>query len=74
MEAPTNAGPEYRKEAHQAFSDLAREHNVELIPFFLEGVGGMERLNQPDGIHPNAEGTKIVAENVYKHLRPMLEK
>ncbi|HEY7546279.1 MAG TPA: SGNH/GDSL hydrolase family protein, partial [Blastocatellia bacterium] len=64
----------YRKEAHQAFSDLAREHNVELIPFFLEGVGGMERLNQPDGIHPNREGTKIVAENVYKHLRPMLEK
>jgi acyl-CoA thioesterase-1 len=74
MEAPTNSGPEYRKEAHQAFVDLAREHQVELIPFFLEGVGGMERLNQPDGIHPNREGTKMVAENVYKHLRPMLEK
>ncbi|MEW6211496.1 MAG: arylesterase [Acidobacteriota bacterium] len=74
MEAPTNAGPEYRREAHQAFIDLAREHKTELIPFFLEGVGGMERLNQPDGIHPNAEGTKIVAETVYKHLRPMLEK
>ncbi len=74
MEAPTNAGPEYRREAREAFIDLAREHDAELIPFFLEGVGGMERLNQPDGIHPNASGTKIVVENVYKHLRPMLEK
>lgn len=74
MEAPTNAGPEYRREAREAFIDLAREHDTELIPFFLEGVGGMERLNQPDGIHPNREGTKIVVENVYKHLRPMLEK
>jgi acyl-CoA thioesterase-1 len=74
MEAPTNAGPEYRREAREAFIELAREHKVELIPFFLEGVGGVERLNQPDGIHPNAEGTKIVTENVYKHLRLMLEK
>ncbi len=74
MEAPTNAGPDYRREARQAFIDLAREHAVALIPFFLEGVGGVERLNQPDGIHPNEEGTKIVVENVYKHLRPMLEK
>jgi acyl-CoA thioesterase-1 len=74
MEAPTNAGPDYRREARQSFIDLAREHAVALIPFFLEGVGGVERLNQPDGIHPNEEGTKVVVENVYKHLRPMLEK
>jgi acyl-CoA thioesterase-1 len=74
MEAPTNSGPEYRLQAHEAFEELAREHDVELIPFFLEGVGGVESLNQPDGIHPNREGTKVVAETVYEHLRPMLEK
>jgi acyl-CoA thioesterase-1 len=74
MEAPTNSGPEYRKAAREAFSDLAREHNVALIPFFLERVGGVESLNQSDGIHPNAEGTRIVAETVYRYLKPMLDK
>ncbi|HET9533015.1 MAG TPA: arylesterase [Blastocatellia bacterium] len=74
MEAPTNSGPEYRREVHEAFPALAREHNVPLIPFFLDGVAGIERLNLPDGIHPNAEGTRIVAETVYKYLRPILEK
>ena len=74
MEAPTNSGPEYRREVHDAFTALAREHGVPLIPFFLEGVAGLERLNLPDGIHPNKEGTRIVAETVYKYLRPMLEK
>jgi acyl-CoA thioesterase I len=72
MEAPTNAGPEYRSEAREAFQELATEHNVALIPFFLEGVGGVPSLNQRDGIHPNAEGTAAVAETVYKHLRPLL--
>lgn len=74
MEAPTNSGPEYRREVHEAFTALAREHSVPLIPFFLEGVAGLERFNQPDGIHPNTEGTRIVAGTVYKHLRPILEK
>jgi acyl-CoA thioesterase-1 len=74
MEAPTNSGPEYRREVHEAFPALARENDVPLIPFFLDGVAGIERLNLPDGIHPNAEGTRIVAETVYKYLRPILEK
>jgi acyl-CoA thioesterase I len=72
MEAPTNSGPAYRKAAHEAFVDLAREQEVILIPFFLEGVAGLEGLNQKDGIHPNVEGTKIVADTVYKYLRPLL--
>ena len=72
MEAPTNSGPEYRKEAREAFKDLADQYEVPLIPFFLEGVGGIPSLNQRDGIHPNADGTRVVAETVYKHLRPML--
>ena len=73
MYTTTNAGEKYQREIHEAFQSLAREHNVAFIPFFLEGVAGREDLNQPDGIHPNAEGTKVVAETVYKHLRPLLD-
>jgi acyl-CoA thioesterase-1 len=74
MEAPTNSGLEYRKAVHDAFVDLAKEYNVALIPFFLDGVGGVDALNQRDGIHPNEEGTKVVTDTVYRSLRPLLEK
>ncbi|MCM3871061.1 MAG: arylesterase, partial [Pyrinomonadaceae bacterium] len=73
MLAPTSAGREYEEQIRKMFTDLAREKQVKLIPFFLEGVGGVESLNQPDGIHPNAEGSKVVAETVYKYLKPMLD-
>lgn len=74
MYAPTNAGADYQREIHEAFQSLAREHQVTLIPFFLDRVAGIDTLNQADGIHPNAEGTRIVAETVYQALRPLLEK
>ena len=74
MEAPTNAGDEYRKAVHESFISLAREYNVPLIAFFLDRVAGLESLNQRDGIHPNEEGTRIVADTVYRSLRPLLEK
>jgi acyl-CoA thioesterase-1 len=74
MYAPTNAGSDYQREIHDAFQSLAREHQVTLIPFFLDRVAGIESLNQADGIHPNAEGSRIVAETVYEALRPLLEK
>jgi acyl-CoA thioesterase-1 len=74
MYAPTNAGADYQREIRDAFESLAREHQVTLIPFLLDRVGGIESLNQADGIHPNAEGTKIVAGTVYQSLRPLLEK
>jgi len=74
MEAPTNSGPDYRRSVHEAFQTLAREHNVALIPFFLDRVAGIESLNQDDGVHPTVEGTKIVAETVYQSLKPMLKK
>lgn len=73
MLVPTNAGREYEQQIRNMFTDLAREKGVTLIPFLLEGVGGVELLNQQDGIHPNAAGTKMVAETVYKYLKPMLE-
>jgi acyl-CoA thioesterase-1 len=74
MLAPTNAGREYQEQIRNMFLEVASEKNVTLIPFFLESVAGVEGLNQPDGIHPNVEGTKLVAETVYKHLQPMLER
>lgn len=74
MEAPTNTGPEYRKEVHEAYQELADTPDVEFIPFFLDRVAGVQSLNQADGVHPNAEGNRIVTETVYQALRPMLEK
>jgi acyl-CoA thioesterase I len=74
MEAPTNSDPIYREQAHQAFPDLARDERVRLIPFVLARVGGVPALNQKDGIHPNAEGEKIMTQTVYEALRPMLKK
>ena len=74
MEAPTNAGDEYRRAVHESFRSLARDYNVPLIPFFLDRVAGIESLNQRDGIHPNEEGTRIVADTVYRSLRPLLDR
>ena len=57
-----------------AFRDLAKEDNVTFLPFLLENVGGIKDLNQADGIHPNAAGEKIMTDNVYKALKPLLNK
>ena len=74
MEAPTNLDPLYRQQVHQAFQDLARTEQVRFIPFILKDVGGVTALNQKDGIHPNAEGEKIMASTVYDALKPMLKR
>ena len=74
MEAPANAGPEYRKEAHEAFLDLAATYHITLIPFLLKGILGDDRYIQPDGTHPNAAGAKILAQNVLNALQPLLKK
>lgn len=73
MEALPNFGPRYTVRFREVFPALARETGVMLAPFLLEGVAGEPRLNQPDGIHPNEEGERIVAENVWRALRPVLE-
>ena len=72
MEAPTNAGPEYRQEVHQAYLELEKEYNVVFVPFILKDLVGSEKLIQEDGTHPTAEGSKRIAESVYKHLKPLL--
>jgi len=74
MLTTTEFGRDYELEIRDAYRSLADEYKVTLIPFFLEGVAGIDRLNQQDRIHPNAEGTRLVASNVYRHLRPMLER
>ena len=74
MEAPPNMGDAYTKEFRKIYQDLAREKDIALIPFLLADVGGIEALNLPDRIHPNKEGQEIVANNVMKTLKPLLEK
>ncbi len=72
MLAPPSMGSDYQQQFTVAFPDLATEHKVEFLPFLLENVALKKELNQPDGIHPNADGEKIMTDNVYKALRPML--
>jgi acyl-CoA thioesterase-1 len=73
MEAPPNFGPEYTGKFRQAFGDLARTHDVVFVPFLLDGVAGEAALNQPDGIHPNEEGARRVADHLWPALQPMLD-
>src|SRR5262245_41785409 len=73
MEAPPNYGREYLVGFHQVYPALAKEYHVALVPFLLDGVAGHDALNQRDGIHPSAEGAQIVADNVWKVLKPVIE-
>ena len=72
MMVPPNMGPEYTAKFQKIFPDLAKKNNASLIPFLLQDVAGNEKLNLGDGIHPNVEGHKIVADNVIKFLQPLL--
>jgi len=72
MQMPPNYGPDYTREFARIFAELGEEPGVTLIPFFLEGVAGVPRLNLPDGIHPNADGYRIVVDNLLPHLLPLL--
>ena len=73
MELPPNMGQDYTTEFRQIFSDLAKKNNLEFIPFILKDVGGISELNQNDGIHPTAEGHKILANTVWEVLEPLLK-
>ncbi len=74
MEAPPNYGPLYTSEFREVFSDLADDHDVAFVPFFLEGVAGIATLNQRDGIHPNADGARVVEALIWRTLEPVLDK
>ncbi|MBX2920995.1 MAG: arylesterase [Chitinophagaceae bacterium] len=72
MRVPPNLGKKYADEFQQLYKALADKNKLAFLPFLLEGVGGEEKLNQADGIHPTAEGQKIVAGNVWEVLKKML--
>ena len=72
MQIPPSMGAEYTTAFKSIFPELARKNNMVLIPFLLQGVGGVPKLNQKDGIHPTVEGQKILAENVWAHLKGLL--
>jgi acyl-CoA thioesterase-1 len=74
MRVPPNYGAAYTRDFAAVFPEVARRTNVALVPFLLEGVAAEVRLNQGDGIHPNAEGQRAVAEHLWPHLRPLLVK
>ncbi|HEY0776349.1 MAG TPA: arylesterase [Gemmatirosa sp.] len=72
MEAPRNFGAGYTAAFHAAFPAAARAAGVTLFPFLLDSVAGNPRLNQADGVHPTAEGARIVGDHVWRALRPLL--
>lgn len=72
MQIPPNMGQQYASAFRDLYPALAKENNMTLIPFLLEGVGGEARLNLQDGIHPTAEGHRILMENVWRELEKVL--
>jgi acyl-CoA thioesterase-1 len=74
MEAPPNLGETYTSQFRETFAELAAEYEVVFFPFLLRGVAGIESLNQADGIHPNAQGARVIAGHLWSYLRPMLSR
>jgi len=72
MQMPDNMGPDFTARFKALFPEVAKESKATLIPFLLEGIGGVATLNQPDGIHPTPEGQAVVAENIWKILLPVI--
>jgi acyl-CoA thioesterase-1 len=74
MRMPPNYGRAYTRQFESVYSELARSTGATLVPFLLEGVGGVNALNQPDGVHPTAEGQRRMAETVWRVLEPVLRR
>ena len=72
MQIPPNMGQEYTEEFKAIYPAVAKEKNIELIPFLLEGVAGDPDLNLPDGIHPTAEGHRLVMETLWPYISKAL--
>ncbi|MBZ5858963.1 arylesterase [Flavihumibacter profundi] len=72
MQVPPNMGQVYATEFQTVYKDLSVKNKMILMPFLLEGVGGNPELNQSDGIHPTPEGHKIVANNLWEYLKPVI--
>jgi len=72
MEAPPNMGQTYTSRFREIYTELRNENDVSFMPFILEGVAGDPDLNQSDGIHPTEAGHRVVADDLWEYLRPML--
>ena len=72
MRLPPNYGRAYADDFRRMYETVARERRAALIPFFLDGVAADPRLNLPDGIHPTAEGYRLIVERLWPHLEPLL--
>lgn len=73
MEAPPNFGAAYTSEFRRVYRELSKEHDVTFVPFYLEGVAGIPSLNIADGMHPNAEGARIIERTIWRALEPLLD-
>ena len=73
MMIPPNYGPDYTERFRKMYPEIAKDLDVPLVPFLLEGVGGVADLNQADGVHPTAKGQEMVADNVEPYLKSMLD-
>lgn len=74
MKTFPNLGKKYRKEFESIFPKIAKEENIPLVPFFLDGVAGIQKLNQKDGIHPTSQGHRILAQNLFPFIQKILRK
>jgi acyl-CoA thioesterase-1 len=74
MEAPPNYGPAYTASFRRVYRDLARQYDVVFVPFYLQGVAGDPSLNIADGMHPNPQGARIIEQNIWRALQPLLKK
>jgi acyl-CoA thioesterase-1 len=73
MEAPPNFGDRYTQDFRAVYRDVAREHHLAFIPFFLNGIAGIDALNQGDGIHPTAQGQQKIADLIWPVLKPLVD-
>ncbi len=73
MEMLPNLGPEYTKTFARVYPEIARKYAIPLIPFFLEGVAGDPRLNQPDGLHPTAKGYRRIVDHIYPYVLDVIK-
>jgi acyl-CoA thioesterase-1 len=73
MKILPNMGPEYSKAFMRVYPEIAKKHAIPLIPFFLEGVGGDPRFNQPDRLHPTAKGYRRVVDHIYPYVLDVIK-
>jgi len=72
MEAPPNLGSDYTRRFRAVYQELADQYDLVLVPFLLDGIAGVDSLNQADGIHPTPAGQRLMADYVWRSLVPLL--